>query len=363
MTDTDTDTDTDAYPDTYPDTAYRGEPSAPPAPGEAPAETSRVEAKLRQYYLLRQGPQCGEYFALYETVDLLASDPRSDEGQMFQKAGGLVWPSARNPAAILPVVFVVSLGTVAVALVTAFLTWRNGEKLFATQLGDPATAWFSTLTVLIPLLLALISFLLINFWTGMSHRGNSIFRRHEGRFYPVNHSWDEPLDFADFDPYVARSFRGSGDTGLRLMLCHRRETTRLAHPQDAVGTVVPVWLRWELLQHYMDVRWPLPEVPECEPFRPDDPTTAEADERRGRPPHLLGNLSVLQFNALREATTRAANTFPWGKTRAEAKAEGWQPSIYSQLQFGEVSYDDFIEWLNECDPADKDTVRKHELID
>jgi hypothetical protein len=58
-------TDTDAYPDT----AYRGEPSAPPAPGEAPAETSRVEAKLRQYYLLRQGPQCGEYFALYEWVE------------------------------------------------------------------------------------------------------------------------------------------------------------------------------------------------------------------------------------------------------------------------------------------------------
>ena len=314
-------TDTDAYPDT----AYRGEPSAPPAPGEAPAETSRVEAKLRQYYLLRQGPQCGEYIPLYEPIDFDATDPHSEAGQMFQKAGGLVWPSARNPAAILPVIFVLSLGGMGVGLFCFFVAWASDDPVIAGP-GEPLIAWLATSFVVVPLLLALISFLLINLWTGMSHRGNSIFRRHEGRFYPVNHSWDEPLDFADFDPYVARSFRGSGDTGLRLMLCHRREHTRLAHPQDAVGTVVPVWLRWELLQHYMDVRWPLPEVPECEPFRADDPTTAEADQRRGRPPYLLGNISEVQFHHLQHEASKAAANYPWGKTREEAKADGWEPS-------------------------------------
>jgi hypothetical protein len=86
--------------DSYAATAYRGEPGAAPAPGEAPAETSRVEAQLREYALLRQGPQCGEYLAIYEQPDLDGADPDSEAYGMYQKAGGLVWPSARNPAAV-----------------------------------------------------------------------------------------------------------------------------------------------------------------------------------------------------------------------------------------------------------------------
>jgi hypothetical protein len=342
--------------DSYAETAYRGEPGAEPAPGEAPAETSGVEAQLREYALLRQGPQCGEYLAIYEQLNLDAADPDSDTGGMYQKAGGLVWPSARNPAAFLPMIFMVSFIWLAAGLFGAFIAWANGDDVIPWG-GASGTAWVVTFFTIIPLTFLIGSFLLMTVASGLSHKGNSVFRRHEGRFYPVNHSWDEPLAFADFDPYLARTSRGSGELGLKLMLCHRRERTRLAHPYDSVRDITPVWLRWELVQHYMDVRWPLPEVPECEPFRADDPTTAEADQRRGRPPYLLGNISEVQFHHLQHEASKAAANYPWGKTREEAKADGWEPSKYSQLQFGEISYEAFTDYLHEIDPDHNHRVK------
>ena len=41
---------------------------------------------------------------------------------------------------------------------------------------------------------------------------------------------------------------------------------------------------WNMIQQYMDVAGPLPDVPIFEPFRHRDPVTAEHDERTGREP-------------------------------------------------------------------------------
>ena len=45
-----------------------------------------------------------------------------------------------------------------------------------------------------------------------------------------------------------------------------------------------VYAYWEMIQQFMDVSGPLPDVPIFEPFRHRDPVTAEWDQRTGRDP-------------------------------------------------------------------------------
>ncbi|MDX1756449.1 MAG: hypothetical protein R3175_10350, partial [Marinobacter sp.] len=45
-----------------------------------------------------------------------------------------------------------------------------------------------------------------------------------------------------------------------------------------------VYAYWDMIQQFMDVSGPLPDVPIFEPFRARDPVTAAHDERTGRDP-------------------------------------------------------------------------------
>ncbi len=53
--------------------------------------------------------------------------------------------------------------------------------------------------------------------------------------------------------------------------------TNAMNPQD-------VYAYWDMVQQFMDVSHPLPDVPVFEPFRHRDPVTAEEDARTGRDP-------------------------------------------------------------------------------
>jgi hypothetical protein len=123
-----------------------------------------------------------------------------------------------------------------------------------------------------------------------------------------------------------------------------------------------VLLEWEMTQHYMDVRLPLPDTPEMEPFRAEDPVTAEWDAKRQRPPYWWRNLSFHQAQALKEAATEAARHYPWGKTREEAKASGWRPSIYSQVLFEEADYEALMRFLAQADPNNAENVRSAQPV-
>ena len=150
--------------------------------------------------------------------------------------------------------------------------------------------------------------------------------------------------------------------GMKLLLGHRQHDLVLICSRQEVGDPTGIFIEWEVTQQYMDVRYPMPDLPEFEQFRAHDPVTAEWDRRRGRPPYWWRNLSIDQMVALNNTARSAAQDYPWGKTREEAKAEGWQPSIYSQVLFEEASYDDLMAFLAEADPNNADNIRAAEPV-
>jgi len=87
-----------------------------------------------------------------------------------------------------------------------------------------------------------------------------------------------------------------------------------------------VCLKWEFLQQYMDISKPLPDVPTMEPFRDKDPVTAAWDKAHNRPPRYWREMDIGQAKRSRDFAYEAASQYPWGLTREQALASGWQPS-------------------------------------
>ncbi|MEI8631848.1 hypothetical protein P4S72_06700 [Vibrio sp. PP-XX7] len=85
----------------------------------------------------------------------------------------------------------------------------------------------------------------------------------------------------------------------RLMLVHRYDD----YGQGVnIGTLVGVNMPhaeykrlWNMIQQYMDVSQPLPDIPMLEPFREQDPTTAAYDKQTGRNPRYWRDMSDEEF--------------------------------------------------------------------
>ncbi|MDP4546816.1 hypothetical protein Q9245_03490 [Marinobacter sp. MDS2] len=99
--------------------------------------------------------------------------------------------------------------------------------------------------------------------------------------------------FVEFDAYVDRVIQQSG-VFYRLIFVHRY--TQKSFHKTAFSTIESskseVLALWDVLQTYMDVTQPLPDVPRLEPFRHLDPVTAEHDERTGRNPRFWRDLDL-----------------------------------------------------------------------
>ena len=76
----------------------------------------------------------------------------------------------------------------------------------------------------------------------------------------------------------------------------------------------------------MDTSKPLPDVPSMEPFRHKDPVTAAYDQKHNRPPRYWRDMDLEKAEKLHKAAVKAAKSYPWGLTREQAMAQGWQPS-------------------------------------
>ncbi|MDX1757703.1 MAG: hypothetical protein R3175_16725 [Marinobacter sp.] len=99
--------------------------------------------------------------------------------------------------------------------------------------------------------------------------------------------------FVEFDAYVDRVIQQSG-VFYRLMLVHRY--TQKTFNKTAFSTIESnkseALAMWDVLQRYMDVTQPLPDVPRLEPFRHLDPVTAEHDKQTGRNPRYWRDLDL-----------------------------------------------------------------------
>ena len=131
----------------------------------------------------------------------------------------------------------------------------------------------------------------------------------QGRFFEA--------PFVEFDAYVDRVIQQSG-VFYRLIFVHRY--TQKSFHKTAFSTIESskseVLALWDVLQTYMDVTQPLPDVPGLEPFRHLDPVTAEHDLRSGRNPRFWRDLDL---EAWKEGEgkdwLKRQEEYPWNKRK------------------------------------------------
>ncbi|MAZ05985.1 MAG: hypothetical protein CME81_06225 [Halomonas sp.] len=112
--------------------------------------------------------------------------------------------------------------------------------------------------------------------------------------------------FIEFDAYLVHSPSGRGGRYFNLLLQHRYSKHQLwmnGLLTDAMDQK-EVYAYWEMIQQFMDVSGPLPDVPIFEPFRHGDPVTAEWDQRTGRDPFKWRNISPESWRKHHEQTYR-----------------------------------------------------------
>ncbi|MBW4936087.1 hypothetical protein [Marinobacter sp. F4206] len=121
--------------------------------------------------------------------------------------------------------------------------------------------------------------------------------------------------FIEFDAYVERIIQHGG-IFYRLMLVHRytQKTFNKTSLSNIEAQKNEVLALWDMLQRFMDVSEPLPDVPRFEPFRHLDPITLESDKKTGRNPRYWRDLDLASWrqNDGAELLKKQRN-FPWGQ--------------------------------------------------
>ncbi|MDC0664185.1 hypothetical protein [Marinobacter sp. SS21] len=166
-------------------------------------------------------------------------------------------------------------------------------KVLFTEPSIKGVLWIYDTFKIIYLLIALGYFggkysrLLLAYLTDKRQRSNptGLYRR-EGlvRIKEGKTVFEAP--FIEFDAYLVHTPSGRGGRYFNLVLQHRYSKYQLWMKgllTDAMNQK-EVYAYWDMIQQFMDVSGPLPDVPIFEPFRARDPVTAAHDERTGRDP-------------------------------------------------------------------------------
>ncbi|TVU89780.1 hypothetical protein [Vreelandella titanicae] len=122
--------------------------------------------------------------------------------------------------------------------------------------------------------------------------------------YNPKRAWEERLvaPIYEFDAYLESSPDTQGSPTYSLMLYHpetglRQKLDAQFPPTNMPGELVAAW---QFIQRYMDVSQPLPDVPALEIHRHKDPTTAAADQRKGRTPRYWRDMSEAEVEKIQE---------------------------------------------------------------
>ncbi|MGO1501995.1 MAG: hypothetical protein ACTHWH_12015 [Marinobacter sp.] len=120
--------------------------------------------------------------------------------------------------------------------------------------------------------------------------------------------------FIEFDAYVERVVQ-KGGFFYRLMFVHRytQKTFNKTWLSSIEAEKAEVLALWDMLQRYMDVSQPLPDVPRLEPFRHLDPMTHEHDKKTGRNPRYWRDLNLEEWKAGEgQKVLLHQRDYPWG---------------------------------------------------
>jgi hypothetical protein len=317
----------------------------------------KVARYLRREPIPFRGTHCGEFLYGYPPYALRSTKPNHLQQKKFRRRGGMTWSSALNPVELIEMCSHVMLFFGAIGVLGA---------LIMAPLSALAHGGLAPFRVLIVFTSPLAVYLLLRFLLRarlLPDRNNAIFYRHSGL---VEIPWKDPetgkkptyIPFGEFDPYIAWGSEATGGTAYHLVLAHRYSERALVEPGGSLYDKAMPCHVWETLAAYMDVTRPIPDTPDLEWMRPLDATTRDHDAECGRPPRFWHAMTIDQFESLTERAKTALEAFPWGKSREQAKAEGWHPSRMSQVEFGEMSYDELGDYLARVDPENGSPAQK-----
>ncbi|MFB9866078.1 hypothetical protein [Vreelandella sulfidaeris] len=169
-----------------------------------------------------------------------------------------------------------------------------------------------------------------------------LWEKHELKFYKGNRNWSDDYAFCrrtgmvkssrgnfpfyEFDAYIEMRVGTQGSHFHSFKLIHRYpHRSQQPHTKDPLefsftvdGSIAQLYAAWDMLQRYMDVSQPLPDISQVEPFRHLDPTTKVYDEadKRGRPAtywrDLYANSSAEELKALRDTHRAEVDATHWG---------------------------------------------------
>lgn len=110
------------------------------------------------------------------------------------------------------------------------------------------------------------------------------------------------IPFIEFDAYLVQSPSGRGGRYYNLVLQHRYSRHQLWMKGLVTDAMNPldVHAYWNMIQQYMHVSHPLPDVPIFEPFRHRDPMTREVDQQSGRDPHYWRKMTSDEWSSQHE---------------------------------------------------------------
>lgn len=145
-------------------------------------------------------------------------------------------------------------------------------------------------------------------------KGSSEFNRQTG-MVKFARSRKEAFEapFVEFDAYVERVVQRGG-IFYKLTFTHRYtgEIFNKLWLDATTPDRTEVYAFWDMLQRYMDVSQPLPDVPRLEPFRERDPVTAEHDRQTGRDPRYWRDLDLEAWKQGAGAELhKAQHAYPW----------------------------------------------------
>lgn len=153
------------------------------------------------------------------------------------------------------------------------------------------------------------------------------FRRASGMVSVPQRSGAAPMElhFDGFEAFLVSEPADDGRIRYRLMLRHRRPDVELCCP-EVFTERWRVHHLWEVLQQFMDADNQLPDLPQLEAMREQDPASIGFDRQRRRPPKYWKEMYLDRARELEATSRKAALAYPWGLSRFQAIAQGWTPS-------------------------------------
>ncbi|MGO1708634.1 MAG: hypothetical protein ACTHZH_13380 [Oleiphilaceae bacterium] len=194
------------------------------------------------------------------------------------------------------------------------LVFVSGWMLFSLWVAGPTTNWLMSTG---------IGFLMKPFEKRINKKldqafedGCSEFNRVTGQVrFALGRKRFFEAPFVEFDAYVERVVQ-KGGIFYRLMFVHRytQKTFNKMWFSGIEPQKTEVLALWDMLQRYMDVSQPLPDVPRLEPFRHLDSVTHEHDKKTGRAPRYWRDLNLEEWKQGEGSEwLKRQVEYPWGK--------------------------------------------------